>query len=679
MTNLEIAIAWIERGRRVFPCWNEPTDPRSHKAPMGNLVERGVIDATNDADVVCDWWSRYPNALVGVAGGDGLVLVDLDDKTPERGKGTEAWLALGGVLEGDNVVRTKSGGYHLYFSGDAPNSKDTLAGGLEIRCRNQYVIAWSVVEQWPAPPLPDFLTKKIYESRQASSLRRSSQRVLASRYDLVGAFEAENWYLGEVGRDGKHAVICPWHDQHGEREYKADTTVIFEPEAEGKPWGFKCNRSSCDGVKRVKDVIRFLARKHPQFFTDGVLTDAQFDGDGYEYKFDDGIVEIRASRLMWSGEDLFAEVTVKDHNENEYGELAPTLVSLKRLSSRNELVRTPVSAHPQWDSVWNEFCRKVIAAQRGSDTGVVDDLRSVELMKESDEMMVITPLLPALPKGHLNIWFSDGGVGKSVLALYAAGLLAQQGKRVLYLDWEMDAATHRARLRALFGDDEPPVAYRHCEDPLPQMADWVRRRVREHSIELVVVDSIVWACGGDPLDANIPRQYQAAVRRFGTTSLHLAHVSKGNSKSDSWKMKPFGSNFWHASGRTTWFMETAEQNKSETAFIKDLALLNRKSNFGALENDMRIRFHKDHATRRITYQEPPAPFVGNDQQQVKQSTAALITQILDTRGPMDRETLKAAMVAAGVKPKSFSTALNREIKAGTFVEHNGLIHVQETE
>jgi len=55
----------------------------------------------------------------------------------------------------------------------------------------------------------------------------------------------------------KHAVICPWADQHTEDQGPSDTsTVIFEP-SEGKGWGFKCLHAHCAN-RTIKDVYEYF-------------------------------------------------------------------------------------------------------------------------------------------------------------------------------------------------------------------------------------------------------------------------------------------------------------------------------------------------------------------------------------------------------------------------------------
>jgi hypothetical protein len=60
----------------------------------------------------------------------------------------------------------------------------------------------------------------------------------------------------------KHAVICPWADEHSVDHGPNDTsTVLFEP-SEGRAWGFKCFHSHCTG-RTINDVLRKLSGSTP--------------------------------------------------------------------------------------------------------------------------------------------------------------------------------------------------------------------------------------------------------------------------------------------------------------------------------------------------------------------------------------------------------------------------------
>jgi hypothetical protein len=97
-----------------------------------------------------------------------------------------------------------------------------------------------------------------------------------------------------------------------------------------------------------------------------------------------------------------------------------------------------------------------------------------------------------------TIAFGDGGSLKSYLSLYAAGRLAQQGIKVLLLDWELDAPDHLERLHRLFGDPLPTVYHLRGEGALVKEASVIAREVQRLSIEYLVLDSVGMATGGPP-------------------------------------------------------------------------------------------------------------------------------------------------------------------------------------
>ena len=71
---LDAAIDYASRGLAVFP-----QKPRE-KAP---ITAHGVHEATTNFEQIDKWWSRYPNANIGIACGKisgGLLVVDLDRK-----------------------------------------------------------------------------------------------------------------------------------------------------------------------------------------------------------------------------------------------------------------------------------------------------------------------------------------------------------------------------------------------------------------------------------------------------------------------------------------------------------------------------------------------------------------------------------------------------------------------
>jgi hypothetical protein len=186
---------------------------------------------------------------------------------------------------------------------------------------------------------------------------------------------------------------------------------------------------------------------------------------------------------------------------------------------------------------------------------------------------------------------SERGSLKPYLALWAAGELTRRGERVLYADWEFSGEQHRKRLRLLFGADTMPenLFYKRCEQPLVHVADQLRRLVRDEGVSWMVYDSVAYACNGAPELSEVTMDYFRAVRRIGVGSLHIAHITKG----EGGDQKPFGSNFWHQSSRSSWFIQrSAETNGGHDVAI---GLFNRKSNVGALLPPLgfRVRFDNE--------------------------------------------------------------------------------------
>jgi hypothetical protein len=142
-----------------------------------------------------------------------------------------------------------------------------------------------------------------------------------------------------------------------------------------------------------------------------------------------------------------------------------------------------------------------------------------------------------------TVLFGDGGSLKSFLALYVAGRLAQQGTRVLLLDWELDGEDHRERLHGLFGSDVPnDVFYLRAEGSLVSEVNVLAREVQRHGIQYLVCDSVGMATEGPPDSSDAALSYFRALRQLGVRgSLGIAHVTKSGDAADQ---RPFGSVYW---------------------------------------------------------------------------------------------------------------------------------------
>jgi hypothetical protein len=126
---LHWALQMAERGRPVFP-----VEKGASKPP---LLKDWPNKATTDEQQIREWWSRWPDANIGIHC-TGLIVVDVDIKNGKQGEASAAAL---GLSEDTFSVTTPSGGRHLYFRGpNVANTIEQLGPGLDVRSDHGYVV-----------------------------------------------------------------------------------------------------------------------------------------------------------------------------------------------------------------------------------------------------------------------------------------------------------------------------------------------------------------------------------------------------------------------------------------------------------------------------------------------------------------------------------------------------------
>lgn len=134
MTPLEHALAYAAAGYAVFPCKATSDKTRGSKAPhlpgesAKDKRDGGHWLASREPARISTWWRRWPDALIGFPTGlrTRCVVIDLDPKDAP----VETMLAdltrwcrqlmhvdaATGEISAPAIVRTQSGGLHLYFA-----------------------------------------------------------------------------------------------------------------------------------------------------------------------------------------------------------------------------------------------------------------------------------------------------------------------------------------------------------------------------------------------------------------------------------------------------------------------------------------------------------------------------------------------------------------------------------
>jgi hypothetical protein len=207
---LDMALSYATLGWPVFPCepggkWPLIRSPHpkgsAERSACGGRFRpggcgrdgHGVKDASTDPEVIRAWWSRVPQANIGLScgitfAGHGPDVVDFDVKDGARGAESFARLRDVGLLRGAfAMASTPSGGWHLYFEGSGQHNGVLRGYGVDFRSVDGYVLGvgsvtpkgvyrWIRIEGFPQatvkwPAIRD-LIKPPPPARRARSLRR---------------------------------------------------------------------------------------------------------------------------------------------------------------------------------------------------------------------------------------------------------------------------------------------------------------------------------------------------------------------------------------------------------------------------------------------------------------------------------------------------------------------------
>lgn len=193
---------------------------------------------------------------------------------------------------------------------------------------------------------------------------------------------------------------------------------------------------------------------------------------------------------------------------------------------------------------------------------------------------------PFIIKNYPSAIFGDPGSSKSNIALVFAVTMIlpwtdnpmnirapDDYTRVLYLDWETDEDTILWQLTKIQkGMNLPPIPlnYRRCALPLAQDVEQIRQRIAECKAEVVIIDSLGLAAGGDLNETKPALDFFTAFRQLKTTSLILAH----NAKNSEQKARSiYGNMYYTAQMRNIWEIKKTQEEDSDQMSI---ALFHRK-------------------------------------------------------------------------------------------------------
>ena len=167
---IRTALALAKKGLAVFPCRARDKRP---------ATERGLLDASKDAEIIEQWWQQNPHYNIAVATGapSNIFAIDIDGFDGEAS--LRALEAKHGELPATVESITGGGGRHILFQMpdgvSIRNSAGKLAPNVDVRASGGYIVmppsihpdggvyCWSVDSASAFAQAPDWLIAKITE------------------------------------------------------------------------------------------------------------------------------------------------------------------------------------------------------------------------------------------------------------------------------------------------------------------------------------------------------------------------------------------------------------------------------------------------------------------------------------------------------------------------------------
>ena len=318
-------------------------------------------------------------------------------------------------------------------------------------------------------------------------------------------------------------------------------------------------------------------------------------GDVFSFTFMDAGVALELARIREGSGEVHAEITAQHIGEDGHlHHLKTDKVQLISARSRDGFAKIlrEAKGSADWGSILEYVCIRTLREWRTGEPFL--NLRGIPAPPQLRYLVE-----PLLPEGETTIIFGDGEAGKSLFALCigvaaAAGLHLPQNLRpvracrVLFLDWESsDATEHARRLQriacGLGLPEAPDILYRLCLRSVLEDVEVIAAYVAQQQVDLVIIDSLGIACGGNPSAPEVAITTMNAFRRIGATRLAIGHVSRTDREQVTAEQTTFGSIYWRNLARAMWQLVPAQDrpDPDDAAF----ALHARKAN-----NDRRSRW-----------------------------------------------------------------------------------------
>lgn len=486
---VDAALAYAARGWPVFPCWPGRKNP---------ATEHGFKDATTDPEQIRAWWSAHPDWNVAIAtGGPAADVLDIDVEPGANGFGALSELQAAGLIDGHGpIIRTRSGGLHIYFAGTDQRSSDARDNSpVDFKAAGGYVLA---------PP----------------SWVEADDRGPAGRYEFITDTPATGTLDWRIVKD---TLVPPPPFTQPVREQQAltgDRQLAGNDYAARTTWEDILTPHGWRQVRQIGNV-RYWCRPgktgrgtSASTRDDGGLwvwsTSTAFESDRLYSKFG------AYTMLAGFGEDYAAAAA--QLRRDGYGEQPPAITFTQPVPDAPG-GQEDVPERTSW------YPRDLGPVLDGDESG---DPKPVYLIRDDGA--------PLIYRGKINALIGESESGKTWIALAAAAQAMAAGLLVAYLDFEDAPAGITGRLSALGATRaqlEKLFRYIAPDEPLTPLAGIDLAAVLAERPALAVVDGVNAAMSllGLNLKDNkdvtdFSQRLLRPLKRSGAAVLTVDHVTK---------------------------------------------------------------------------------------------------------------------------------------------------------
>ena len=468
------AVDYARAGFEVFPL-------HENKAPR---TTNGMKDATTDEAVVKQWWSQWPDALIGCRVPRDVVILDIDT----RHGGMATWTALRTAYGTPPSTRAHYSGRgdkggHLWFKRPAEKIRATglhawakQHGTGEAAGKHSWVSGIDLLHHGHRytilPPSPHPETHKPYWWADG----HGPDTQPAAMPSWLAALLVEPPAPPRTGLE-----IVPLRPDDSIADWFSDTfswSDLLVPEgwmlvrgdgdSDGSAWRHP-NATSVQSAT-VKNGCLFVYTPNTDF-------EPTEEGDPHGY------TRFRAYAVMSHHGDMSAAAMAARRMKGDGGnlELPATLtggVGTEEAPARAELTVGDV------ESSWTE--RSLGPVLEGIANGTIERPTPTVGVR-SDGKALFYP-------GRINALWGESGDGKSWAALYACSQEIDQGNHVIYVDYEDDDIGTVSRLLQLGLTPDAIDTYLHYFWPdspatLDDIQGHLRAVIHQHQPTLAVIDS----------------------------------------------------------------------------------------------------------------------------------------------------------------------------------------------